>query len=314
MAGAAASAPPAGGGACGELSPPSPMRSCCSPTRPGIRSTRFICCPSWCCSGPAARGLTYALVLSGFVLLEHPVYFNLIGPNYPPTAQQSTRSRPHAAAVGDRHAAHAGAHVAIAVDLGWMLLRPAARRRAPVLVALATIPALLWFTPDFLETYRAGRLATTPLRPAIVYLNALDAGLPIVASSLTVGREAAPAAHCARPADPGGRQTGSRRAAAHAARQQAALCLRAHARRLPRPWSLTWTPAARVRSAKMSATCSSGAATSPADARRGCLATPSSWPPPACPTRLNDPLYLTLFWRTIGAACRRLHGLRPRRR
>lgn len=140
---------------------------------------------------PGARGLTYALLLSGFVLLEHPIYFNLIGPNYPPTAQQILgldHTRLLWVIVGLRTLVL----IAIAADLGWMLMRPAARRLTPVLVALATIPALLWFTPDFLETYRAGRLATTPLRPAILYLNTQDDGLPVVASSLTVGRELRP--------------------------------------------------------------------------------------------------------------------------
>ena len=33
---------------------------------------------------PDARGLFYALGLSGLILLEHPIYFNLIGPDYAP--------------------------------------------------------------------------------------------------------------------------------------------------------------------------------------------------------------------------------------
>lgn len=140
---------------------------------------------------PGARGLTYALLLSGFVLLEHPIYFNLIGPNYPPTTQQILgldHTRLLWVIVGLRTLVL----IAIAADLGWMLMRPTARRLTPVLAALATIPALLWFTPDFLETYRAGRLATTPLRPAILYLNTQDDNLPVVASDLTVGRELRP--------------------------------------------------------------------------------------------------------------------------
>ncbi len=140
---------------------------------------------------PGWRGLTYALLLSGFVLLEHPVYFNLIGPNYPPATQQLLGLDPTRLLwliVTLRTLVLA----AIAVDLGWLLLRPTARRLAPVLVALATIPVLLWFTPDFLETYRAGRLATTPLRPAILYLNTLDATQPVVTSNLAIAREVRP--------------------------------------------------------------------------------------------------------------------------
>lgn len=140
---------------------------------------------------PGWRGLTYALLLSGFVLLEHPVYFNLIGPNYPPTTQQIL-GLDHTRLLWVIVTLRTLVLIAIAVDLGWLLLRPAARRLAPVLVALATIPALLWFTPDFLETYRAGRLATTPLRPAIVYLNAQGDAIPLVTSNLTVGRELRP--------------------------------------------------------------------------------------------------------------------------
>ncbi len=140
---------------------------------------------------PDARGLTYALLLSGLVLLEHPIYFNLIGPNYPPTTQQIL-GLDHTRLLWVIVSLRTLVLVAIAVDLGGLLLRPPARRLAPLLVALATIPALLWFTPDFLETYRAGRLATTPLRPAILYLNAQPHDWTIVASNLTVGRELRP--------------------------------------------------------------------------------------------------------------------------
>lgn len=140
---------------------------------------------------PDARGLTYALLLSGYVLLEHPIYFNLIGPNYPPTIQQILGLDP-TRLLWLIVSLRTLVLVAIAADLGWTLLRPTARRLAPVLLALATIPALLWFTPDFLAAYRAGRLATTPLRPAIVYLNAQSDTLPIVASNLTVARTLRP--------------------------------------------------------------------------------------------------------------------------
>lgn len=140
---------------------------------------------------PNARGLTYALLLSGLVLLEHPVYFNLIGPNYPPTTQTLLGLDP-ARLLWVIVVLRTLVLAAIAVDLGWTLLRPTARRLAPVLLALTTIPVLLWFAPEFLDTYRAGRLATTPLRPAILYLDAQDATTPIVAANLTLGRELRP--------------------------------------------------------------------------------------------------------------------------
>ncbi len=140
---------------------------------------------------PNARGLTYALVLSGFVLLEHPVYFNLVGPNYPPATQQIL-GVDYTRLLWVIVTLRTVVLVAIAADLGWMLFRPAARRLAPVIAALATVLVVLWFVPDFLHTYAAGRLATTPLRPAILYLNATDAALPIVSSNLEVGRELRP--------------------------------------------------------------------------------------------------------------------------
>lgn len=140
---------------------------------------------------PSARGLTYALLLSGLVLLEHPVYFNLIGPNYPP-ATQLILGLDHTRLLWVIVGLRTLVLVAIAVDLGWMLFRPTARRLAPVLAALVVLPVLLWFAPDFLQTYAAGRLATTPLRPAILYLNTLDASLPVVASNLAVARELRP--------------------------------------------------------------------------------------------------------------------------
>jgi hypothetical protein len=140
---------------------------------------------------PSVRGLSYALLLSAFVLAEHPVYFNLIGPDYPPTTQQLLGvdyTRLLWIIVSGRTVVLA----AIAVDLGWMLLYPTARRLAPVLAALATLPVLLWFAPDAFNTYRAGQLATTPLRPAILYLNATDNSLPIVMTDLTIGRQLRP--------------------------------------------------------------------------------------------------------------------------
>ena len=140
---------------------------------------------------PSARGLAYALLVSFFVLLEHPVYFNLIGPNYPPATQQLLGVDP-ARLLWVIVALRTVVLAAIAVDLGWMLFRPAARRWAPVVVALATILVVVWFVPDFLHTYAAGRLATTPLRPAILYLNETDASVPIVSSTLAVGRELRP--------------------------------------------------------------------------------------------------------------------------
>ncbi|HHW87250.1 MAG TPA: DUF2029 domain-containing protein [Chloroflexi bacterium] len=140
---------------------------------------------------PNGRGLLYALLLSAYVLLEHPVYFNLIGPNYPPTTQQIL-GLDHTRLLWVIVSLRTLVLIAIAIDLGWTLLQPAARRLAPVFLALATIPALLWFTPDFLATYRAGRLATTPLRPAIVYLNAQSHDLPVVASNLSVERTLRP--------------------------------------------------------------------------------------------------------------------------
>ena len=140
---------------------------------------------------PNARGLAYALVLSFFVLLEHPVYFNLVGPNYPP-ATQAILGVDYTRLLWVIVLLRTVVLAALAVDLGWMLFWPAASRLAPVIAALATVLVVLWFVPDFLRVYSAGRLATTPLRPAILYLNATDATLPVVSSNLAVGRELRP--------------------------------------------------------------------------------------------------------------------------
>ena len=61
------------------------MRFCCCIIRPGIPSTRFTCCRSWSCSGPASAACVYALALTVLCLAEHPVYVNLIGLGQQPT-------------------------------------------------------------------------------------------------------------------------------------------------------------------------------------------------------------------------------------
>lgn len=141
---------------------------------------------------PSARGLIYALALSALTLAEHPIYFNLIGPNdYSPAIQQMIE-------VDYTHLLwlivllRTGALAMVAVDLGWMLLRPASRRWAPALVAAVMVAALLWNVPGFLEAYTAGRLATTPLRTAILTIDALEGRTPVIFADQMLARRMRP--------------------------------------------------------------------------------------------------------------------------
>ncbi len=140
---------------------------------------------------PTARGLLYALLLSALILLEHPIYFNLIGPNYPPAIAALLDADPVRLLwqiVGLRTLLLA----VIAVDLAWMIGWPHAKRWLPVGAALALFSTMLWGAPDFLQTYTAGRMATTPLRPVALYFNADESTSPIVTADLTLARTLRP--------------------------------------------------------------------------------------------------------------------------
>jgi hypothetical protein len=123
--------------------------------------------------------------------LEHPIYFNLIGPHYPPAIAALLDADPVRLLwqiVGLRTLLLA----VIAVDLTWMIGWPHARRWLPVGVALVLFLAMVGGAPDFLQTYTAGRMATTPLRPAALYFNADRTTTPIVTADLTLARTLRP--------------------------------------------------------------------------------------------------------------------------
>jgi hypothetical protein len=129
---------------------------------------------------PGARGVFYALGLSGLCLLEHPVYVNLIGFGRPQPLLMIVVAR-------------AALLLAIALDLALDLLRPARQaRRAALSLAGVVMAGMLVALPEFGRAYVAGRFETTPVRPLALYLNSLGDDLPVVMQSQALGRQLRP--------------------------------------------------------------------------------------------------------------------------
>jgi hypothetical protein len=141
---------------------------------------------------PTGRGLCYALSLSLLVLVEHPIYHNLIGPDYAPVARMliDVDYQPLFLAI---IVARTAILAAIALDLGLTLLPWLPRLRwLPVAVSIVAVVVMVALTPQMGRAYVAGRLATSTVRPLALYLNTLDAELPVVAQQLSLGRHLRP--------------------------------------------------------------------------------------------------------------------------
>jgi hypothetical protein len=82
---------------------------------------------------------------------------------------------------------------ALAVDLLLEALQKLPHLRwIPLALAAASALVVLVATPQFGRAYIAGRLATSPVRPLALYLNAADGDLPIVSQQLDLGRRLRP--------------------------------------------------------------------------------------------------------------------------
>ncbi len=141
---------------------------------------------------PNGRGLFYALLLSALVLLEHPVYHNLIGPDYAPIYRRlidiDYRQLFLAIIV-----ARTVVLAAITLDMALTLVPKAPRLRwLPLLMAGATALVMLTLLPRFGQAYAAGRLATSPVRPLAIFVNAQEPPLPLVSSQLKLSRQLRP--------------------------------------------------------------------------------------------------------------------------
>jgi hypothetical protein len=141
---------------------------------------------------PGGRGLCYALALSLLVLIEHPIYHNLIGPDYSPLHRQWI-------AIDYRQLFLAIILLrtlillAIAVDFALTTLQWRPRLAwLPVGLAGAAVLVLVALLPQLGRAYAAGRLATSALRPLALYLNQVKADLPVVAEQLQLGRQLRP--------------------------------------------------------------------------------------------------------------------------
>lgn len=141
---------------------------------------------------PNWRGVLYALALMFLTLLEHPIYHNLIGPDYAPVYRQlidiDYRQLFLAIII-----ARTILLITITVDfVGELLPRVARLRWLPLATGVAATLVIVALLPQFGRAYVAGRLATSQARPLIRYLNALPADLTIVAQDLPLGRTIRP--------------------------------------------------------------------------------------------------------------------------
>ncbi|MBX3010599.1 MAG: hypothetical protein KF832_03790 [Caldilineaceae bacterium] len=141
---------------------------------------------------PNVRGVLYALLLSAVVLLEHPIYHNLLGPGYAPAyanlVEADYKELLLLLIIGRTFLL-----LVVALNLALELLRPQTRVRwLPVLATVCTFGLLVSATPQFVQAYQAGRLATSPLRSLVRLLNTTDQDWPVVSQQLALGRELRP--------------------------------------------------------------------------------------------------------------------------
>jgi hypothetical protein len=141
---------------------------------------------------PGWRGVGYALALTFLVLLEHPIYHNLIGPDYALIHRRLIE-------VDYRQLflaliiARTLLLVALALDLTRLLFPRLHRWHwLPAGLAAAATLAIVLLLPQFGRAYAAGRFATTPVRPLARLINGLPNQLPVVAQQLTLGRRLRP--------------------------------------------------------------------------------------------------------------------------
>lgn len=141
---------------------------------------------------PGVRGLLYALLLSTLILLEHPIYHNLLGPGYPPAYAnlvEADYKQIFLLIIIIRTLLLLVIGINLALHLYWPQVRA---RWLPVATAGCTVLALLWSTPQFVQAYSAGRLATSPLRALVRILDTTDSQWPVVSQQLKLGRELRP--------------------------------------------------------------------------------------------------------------------------
>ncbi len=141
---------------------------------------------------PNGRGVLYALALMFLTLLEHPIYHNLIGPDYAPVHRQlidiDYRQLFLAIII-----ARTVLLIAITVDLvGELIPRVTRLRWLPLATGILATLVIVALLPKFGQAYVAGRLATSNTRPLIRYLNALPSDLTIVSQNLVLGRTIRP--------------------------------------------------------------------------------------------------------------------------
>lgn len=141
---------------------------------------------------PSARGVLYALLLSGLVLLEHPIYHNLLGPSYAPAYAKLVEAD-YKQIFLLIILVRTLLLIVVAINLALHLLRPWVKARwLPILAAACTLGVIVWSAPRLAQAYTAGRLATSPARPLVRFLNTTDSRLPIVSQQLGLGRELRP--------------------------------------------------------------------------------------------------------------------------
>lgn len=145
---------------------------------------------------PNLKGLFYALVLSLLVLAEHPIYFNLIAPAYPPNIRAEISVE-----IEQLLLPIVLCRTVLLLAMGWDWVRDLFAFRgwtsyvAPFVTAV-TLLAFLSYLPSYARGYYEGRVASSQFLPLIHYLNAQQEAseqpYPIVTQQLAIGRELRP--------------------------------------------------------------------------------------------------------------------------
>ena len=141
---------------------------------------------------PNGRGLFYALSLTGLVLWEHPVHFNMVDTGYP-TAAKLLIDVNYRQMLQPIVLTRTLVLLAVAIDFGMMLFEQRGRiRLVPLAVTASALLIALLALPRYAQTYEAARLAVSDVRRLAYYVNSLPEDTVVVSQQAGLSRELRP--------------------------------------------------------------------------------------------------------------------------
>jgi hypothetical protein len=141
---------------------------------------------------PNGRGLFYALSLTGLVLWEHPVHFNMVDTGYSAAAKLLI-DVDYRQMLQPIVLTRTLVLLAVAIDIGMTLFDQRGRiRLVPLAVTASALLIALLALPRYAQTYEAARLAVSDVRPLTYYVNSLPEDTVVVSQQAGLTRELRP--------------------------------------------------------------------------------------------------------------------------